>query len=444
MRFGFILILLLSIGSAFAQNQKLTINLEQAIKIAFENNHDLKQVKLDKLKAAEQVRQTFGESVLPSVEGTASYSRALKRPEFFLETPSFSGSFPAGTKNNLTAVVQIEQPLATGAIFLSTKISETYDELASLAQQYSESELVMKVKDSYYTYLLAKEYIKLAELQLQRAEENLKNTKSMYSVGRVSEYDQIRANVQYQNSVPVLAEAKNQLELAANNLKIILGIELSSEINVSGVLSYSSKELSADEPRLQKVNSSNILLRQSEQQTKLQELSASFQYSQHYPELRAFGNWQMQSQENDDRSISNWRFINSVSIGLNLRVPIFKGFSIDSKYQQAKIDYDKSVESLAKTKKELHRDYENTVLSIKKAVDQISSYQSAVDETEKGYQIAQKRYSSGLSSQIEITDALVSASQAKYNYTNSVYIYNILQARLDLLLGKSLDEILNK
>ena len=444
MRFGFILVLLIGISSSFAQNQKLTINLEQAIKIALENNHDLKQVKLDKQKAAEQVRQTFGESVLPSIEGTASYSRALKRPEFFLETPSFSGYFPAGTKNNLVAGIQIDQPLATGAIFLATRISETYNELASLAQQYSESELVMKVKDSYYTYLLAKEYIKFAELQLQRAEENLKNTKSMYSVGRVSEYDQIRANVQYQNSIPVLAEAKNQLELAANNLKIILGIELSSEINVSGILNYDPENLVVDESGLQKLNSSNSLLKQSETQTKLQDLSSSYQYSQHYPELRAFGNWQMQSQENDDRTISNWRFINSVSIGLNLRVPIFKGFSIDSRYQQAKIDYDKSVESLAKTKKELHRDYENTVLSIKKAIEQITSYQSAVAETEKGYQIAQKRYSSGLSSQIEITDALVSVSQAKYNYINSVYVYNILQARLDLLLGKSLDEILNK
>ncbi|RJQ62548.1 MAG: TolC family protein [Stygiobacter sp.] len=444
MRFGFILVLLIGISSSFAQNQKLTLNLEQAIKIALENNHDLKQVKLDKIKAAEQVRQTFGESVLPSIEGTASYSRALKRPEFFLETPFFSGSFPAGTKNNLVAGVQIDQPLATGAIFLATRISETYNELASLAQQYSESELVMKVKDSYYTYLLAKEYIKLAELQLQRAEENLKNTKSMYSVGRVSEYDQIRSNVQYQNSVPVLAEAKNQLELAANNLKIILGIELSSEINVAGALNYTPKDFKVDDSGIQRLNSNNSLLKQSEMQTKLQDLSSSYQYSQHYPELRAFGNWQMQSQENDDRSISNWRFINSVSIGLNLRVPIFKGFSIDSKYQQAKIDYDKSVESLAKTKKELHRDYENTVLSIKKAVAQITSYQSAVDETEKGYQIAQRRYSSGLSSQIEITDALVSVSQAKYNYINSVYVYNILQARLDLLLGKSIDEILNK
>lgn len=443
MRLKFLFIFLLSISCLYAQNSVLKISLDEAIKIALENNHELKQTKLDKLKAAEKVRQTFGESVLPSVEGNATYSRAIKRPEFFLDTPFFSGTVPSGTNNNLIAGVQVDQPILTGSMFLATKISETYNEIASLALQYSQAELIAKVKDSYYTYLLAKEYVKLTEFQLKRADENLKNTKNMFSVGRVSEYDQIRANVQYQNSIPAVTESKNQLALAANNLKIILGLDLNRQLDISGDLEYSKSGSIQKENGLNELNSSNILLKQYEMQTKLNDLSTNFQSSQHYPELRAFGNWQLQSQENDGRSITNWRFINSVSVGLNLRVPIFNGFSIDSKYQQAKIDYDKSIEALAKTKKELARDYENTLLSLIKTEEQINSYKTTVDETEKGYQIALKRYSSGLSTQIEITDALISVSQAKYNYINTIYTYNILQARLDLLLGKPLTEILN-
>lgn len=432
------------ISLVIAQNSKLTLTLDKAIRIAFENNHDLKQSKLDKQKAEEQVRQTFGESVLPSIDGFGTYSRAIKRPAFFLETPFFSGTFPSGTNNNIVAGVQIDQPIATGSMFLATRISETYSELASLAQQFSESELILKVKDSYYTYLLAKEYVSLSELQVKRADENLRNVKQMFSVGRVSEYDQIKANVQFQNSIPVLTEAKNQLELAANNIKLILGIELQNQLEIIGQLDYKKLGSMSKESGYQEIYNSNLLLKQSEIRTKLNELSSSFQFSQHYPELRAFGNWQLQSQENDDRSFSNWRFINSISIGLNLRIPIFKGFSIDSKHQQAKIEYDKSIEVLTKTKKELIRDFENTLATINKTEEQINSYQSAVEETEKGYQIAQKRYSSGLSTQIEITDALVSVTQAKYNYINSVFVYNLLQARLDLLLGKSNDEILSK
>jgi len=441
MRYFLIVGLFILSGYVSAQNSKLVLNLEQAVKIALENNHDLKQAELEKQKAIEKVRQTFGESVLPNVEGSANYSRALKRPAFFLETPFFSGSFPAGTNNNLVAGVQVDQPLATASMFLATKIAETYSEIADVTKLLSEAELIIKVKESYYAYLLAKEYLKVADLQLKRTEENLKNTKEMFSVGRVSEYDLIRANVQFQNSKPLVIEAKNNIELAANNFKILLGLELKTVIEIVGELTFNHYGSKYGEGNINKLLDSNLLIKQFYKNTVLQELSSSFQFSQHYPELRAFSNWQLQSQENDDRSFTNWRFINSISIGINLRIPIFKGFAIDSKYQQARIDQEKSIEALSKTKKEIERDYLNTLASIQKTEIQIESYKSAVDETEKGFHIAQKRYSSGLSTQIEITDALVSVSQAKYNYINTVFVYNILLAKLDFLLGKSKEEL---
>lgn len=420
-----------------AQTKEIKVNLREAISIALENNHDLKQARLQKQKADEQIRQAFGESVLPSVEGIANYSRTLKRPEFFLETPFFSGSFPSGTYNNLVAGVQVEQPIAGGAVFLATKIAKTYAEIARYREEYSEAELIMNVKDIFYTYLLAKEYITLSELQLKRAEENLKNTKAMYSVGRVSDYDRIRANVQYQNSIPTLTEANNQIKLAANNLKIILGLNLDTELKIDDHLGYSTESTNPDLNELQLLLNNNKLLKQSETQNKLNDLTASYQYAQHYPSVTAFGNWQMQAQENDDRSITDWRYRNSISVGLNLRVPIFKGFSIDSKYQQAKIDLDISNEAHAKLKNELESRLINTNLSIQKVKEQIESYKLAVEEADKGFEIAKKRYSSGVSSQIEITDALVAVTSAKINLANSIYQYLTLNARRELLIGKS-------
>jgi len=103
----------------------------------------------------------------------------------------------------------------------------------------------------------------------------------------------------------------------------------------------------------------------------------------------------------------------------------------------------KADEDLIKTKNNLLNDLENTLLTIQKTKEQSSSYQAAVDQTEKGYQIAQKRYSSGMSSQLEITDALVEVTRAKVNYLNSLYQLYVLHARLDLLFGLSLDEISN-
>jgi len=436
-----IIFLLPLICTSLVAQKKINLTLEQCIKLALENNHDLKQVKLDKEKADEQIRQAFGESVLPSIEGIASYNRALKRPEFSMETPFFSGTFPSGTDHTLTTGIQLEQPLFTGAMFLSVKIAKTYAEIANYSLVYSQSDLILKVKDAYYTYLLSKEFVTLAELQLKRAEENFSVTKAMYNTGKVSEYDFIRADVQYKNYIPGLTEAKNQVKLAANNLKILLGLNLDNEVVIDESLTPKEFKSTAQDEGIKNIIQRNPLLKQMNLKKEFSNYSEAYQFTRHLPEVTIFGNWQSQAQENNPRNFFDWRYKNSFSMGLNLRVPIFKGFSIDSKVQQAQIDLKKADEDLIKTKNNLLNDLENTLLTIQKTKEQSSSYQAAVDQTEKGYQIAQKRYSSGMSSQLEITDALVEVTRAKVNYLNSLYQLYVLHARLDLLFGLSLDEI---
>lgn len=440
------LILFLTIASSlFAQgNTKLVLNLEQAIVTALENNHDLKKAKLDFEKAEQQVREAYGTSLFPAIDGSVQYNRALKRPEFFIETPFFTGRFPSGTKNTLTSVVTAEQPLFTGAMFLAVNIAETFAEISKKTEQFSEADLIKQVKQAYYTCLLSERLIELSELQLERAEENMNEAKSMFDAGLVSEYDYIKAKVQYKNMLPTLTEAQIQKRLALNNLKILLGTELEIEVVITDSLVYSKKSLPEYEIGLTNVLQRNKLLNQVELQTELQDLNASYQFTQHLPKLNAFANWQVQAQENDDRAFSDWRYINSVTVGLTLSVPIFRGWELDSKAEQAKIDYKKSLEDFLKTKKAVKNEYENSFLTIQKIEQQVNAYNDAVQEAQRGYEIASKRFETGLGSQIEVTNALVDFSQAKINYLQAVHDYYVEQANLDLLLGKSVDEILNQ
>ncbi|MBN1300442.1 MAG: TolC family protein [Melioribacteraceae bacterium] len=438
------LVKLLTILSLFSVSvtaqQALTLN--DCIQIALENNHQHRQTVLDREKAEEQVREAYGSSLFPSINGTVTYNRAVKRARFIIETPFFSGSFPVGSENTLTASVNAEQPLFTGAMFLAVQIAETFAEISKEAEAYSETELVLNVKQAYYTYLLAKEMVGLAEMQMQRAGENLKNVKSMYDAGLVAEYDYIKANVQYQNAVPSVTEAKNQVVLAASNLKLILGMNINETLNINDSLETSdvdvNDQLISDYDNV----AANKLLRQMELQTEMQDLVKSYQFTEHFPKLTAFGNWQSQAQEND-RALSNWRFFNSISVGLTLKVPIFRGFTLDSKVEQAELDYKKAVEGLANTKKAILNEYKNTINNIEKTRQQIKAYKIARTEAQKGYDIAVKRYNTGLGTQLEVTDALLGLTNAEVNLMTSIHEYLVSNARLDLLAGKNISEIKN-
>ena len=337
----------------------LKLDLKKCIELAMEKNNSLNQIKLDYARAKEQVREAYGTSVFPNVNGNVNYSYAVKRPEFFLETPFFSGSFPAGTKNNLTASVNINQPLFTGALFLAVRIANTFAEISEKQLKYSKSELTMKVKEAYYTRLLANSLVELADLQVSRAKENVYNAKTMYDAGLIAEYDYIRANVELQNLLPLKTGAINQVKLSGNNLKFIIGIPLDTQVFIDDSLFYASKESVDFEEGYNWMLKKNFLLKQSELDVQIKDLTAKYQWSKHLPELNGFGNWQTQAQENE-REFFNWRYKNSFSIGLSLNVPIFSGFATDSRVQQAKIDLKRSEEGLSQVKKNLRNDYENT------------------------------------------------------------------------------------
>lgn len=415
--------------------EKVVLNLDKALEIALENNFDLIKARLDKEKADEQVREAYGTSLFPNIDGNVNYNRALKQGVIFIETPFFSGSFPQGTKNTLTGSVSVEQPLFTGAMFLAVKIAKTFADFSDKGFYLTRADVKVNVEESYYNVLLAKELVKLGELNLELSKKNLDDTKSMYDAGVVAEYDYLTANVQYRNLIPALSEVKNQLRISKNNLRILLGLDLNTELVFNDSLEYLSKEelsLSEGSSLLLK---QNYLIQQLEKDVKLQDLNASFEFSKYFPELNFTGIWQAQAQENDEKPFSRWFYANSVNVGLTLKVPIFNGFSTASRVEQAEIDYKKSVEELNKTKLNLKNQLENVLLSISTSREQVEAYEINIDQAFKGYEIATKRFNAGLGTQLEVTNALVDFTQAKVNYLTSIRDYYVYHANLQSLLG---------
>jgi len=423
----------------FAQGSK-TLTLQECIEIALENNYQHQQALLNKEKADKQVSEAYGSSVLPSIDGTISYMRAIQRGKVVIETPAFSGTFEMGSLNTLTAGVTLEQPLFSGAMFLAVDIAKTYAEASQKAADYSEEDLIMKVRESYYQYVLAHAFIKLSEFQIKRAEENLANTESKFKAGLIPEYDYIKANVQYQNLLPTKTEAENQLNLSNNNLKLVMGYNFDNKIEVADSIIFREIKIPEFEEGLNELNEKNDLIKQMELQSEIQDLVVSYEWTEHLPKINAFGNWQTQSLSGNI-PISNWNYFNSLNVGLSLKLPLFKGGTISNRVEQAEIDYKMAEEALSYTKKSVRKDYENTLLVIKKSKEQVKAYQIAIDEAERGYQISRKRFDVGLGTQLEVTDASASLISAQVNFLSSVYEYYVSHARLDKLLGKKLNQI---
>ncbi len=419
----------------------LKLNLEKSIDLALIKNHDLKIAKLEYERAEEQITEAFGLSVLPEIKGIVDYRRAIRRGEIILELPGFSGSFPQGTINTFTIGASLEQPLFTGAVFYATRISKVYSEISEKGYYSSQANLIKDVKRAYYAYLLAKEFKNLSIVTLKAAEDNLKNSKALYEAGIAPEYDFIRSKVQVQNILPEVEQAKNSIKVAKNSLRYILGLDQEQPFIVEDSLVFAELTTDDYETSSRIMNNQNFTLQQLKLQIELQDKAVSFQFSKHFPELFLTGNWQITAQEND-RAFSRWRYINSVYVGLNLKVPIFNGFQTTSKVQQAKIDLMKAEEEFIKTDQLFKYQLDDLLLRIEETKNKIAAYAATINEAQLGYDISVKRYSNGLGTQLENIDALVALTRAKINYLDAIFTYYELHANLEALLASEVKVVI--
>jgi len=294
----------------FAQEVK-EITLEECVKLAIENNHMHKQALLSRDRAIEQETEAFGLSVLPQINGTVNYTNAIERGVMTIDFGGQTQTFSMGSKNTFTTGVTLEQPLFSGALFLATKIAKTYAEVTNKAADYSEDDLVLKVREAYYTYLLADSFVKLADHQIKRAKENLDDSKVMYDAGMVAEYDYIRANVAYQNLIPEKTGAINQKQQSMNNLKLVMGSDLNTKYSISDSLKFAVKQLPNYDAGLDTLYVKNNLILQMELQAELQDLNVSYEWTKHLPEVQAFSNWQLQAMDEEFKP-KDWDYFNSL------------------------------------------------------------------------------------------------------------------------------------
>jgi outer membrane protein TolC len=313
---GLIIFIITASQLAAQPSEKVIVDLNKAISIAIENNYDLKTGRLNKDIAYEKVEETWGTAVYPELKGSVNYRRALKKGVFTIDAPGFSGTFPIGTDNTLTATLSLSQNIFAGGIFIGAQAAEIYAKIADHIVDATELELKYQVKAAYFGVMVTKEVLEVASANLSQAEDNLKNTQIKYDAGLVPEYDLVRAKVAVQTAKPELEQAKNSNQITRDVLRNIMGLSYNVEVEVSDSLNY--KDLTIDEFELvvEKMFRFNPVVKQLEQTINLREKAVGVYQSEFLPSLRAYGAWNVESQENDERSIGSWRFNNSINLGL--------------------------------------------------------------------------------------------------------------------------------
>lgn len=419
---------MLLFNQSFAQTEQ-AFTLKQAQEYALKNNYQRISAEKDVLIAKKKVMETTGIG-LPRVDAEAQFQNFLELPVSLVPASVFNPNAPAnqfselrfGTDYNTTAKITATQLLFDGSYIVGLQASRTYKSFAEKSLEKTEIMVREDVAQAYYLCLVADENLKILKNIAESTAKLLDETTRVYQEGFAEEQsvDQLQLTVNNINNS--LSEAERQKAIALNFLKFQMGLDLSSTIsltdNIDGLLGeVSAEDAFAKEFKVES-NIEHQIIKVNEDLMKLNLRKERFAFA---PSLAAFFNHQQQNMSNKFEVFSGGTWYPSTLWGLSLKLPIISGGMRLAKMGQAKLDYEKAVNTTKQVEQSL-------MLQVQQAKSSYTSSYSIYTNQKDGLRIAEKinnnsvkKYTEGLISSMELTQ-----TQTQYLETEAKYIKSLL------------------
>ncbi|MDR2913844.1 MAG: TolC family protein [Tannerella sp.] len=413
-------------------SKKVRVNLNEAIEIALSDNPTIIVAGQEiELKKAANKEAVYG--LLPSADLTGSYSRTIKKQKMVMSMDGQSTSIEVGSENSYNGGVSVSLPVFAPALYRSIHMTNTDIELAVEKSRSSKLDMVNQVTKAYYQLLLTQDSYEVLEKSYAQSEANFNIVNEKYKLGSVSEYDKIRADVQVRSLKPNVVSARNGVSLAKLQLKVLLGLDQETEIEIEGNLADYEREMF--ERQMNELNlTSNSDLKQLELNADMLEQNLKLQKTNFMPTVGASYSFTY-SALNNDFKFRNYDWFPYSMVGLNVSIPLFKGSNFP-KVRQAKIQIEQLKETRLNTERMLYMQMSSYLDNMSASSEQVLSNKEGVFQAEKGRLIAQKRYEIGNGTILELNDSEVALTQAQLTYNQSIYDYLTAKADLEKVLGK--------
>jgi outer membrane protein TolC len=464
-----------------AQNKQasLEITLERAIEIALNENPSVRIADLD-IQKKKYAKKSSESALYPQIDAVGQYSRTLKKQVMYMDgafdmekmfTPMIDGidetlaahfgnkyssgktgelyqnidknSLPPadpnegisiGRDNNWSGGFQLSWPVVVPTLWKSLEISSLDVELAVENARSSKINMVNSIRKAYYGVLLAKDALHVFQQSYDNAVLSYNNINDKYKQGIVSEFDLIRADVNAKNIKPNLIQAQNSYNIATLSLKALMGIDIDMEISVDGsLLDYEeglyNEILSADTSLIR-----NSDLKKFDIQKEQLQKSLGLYKAQYYPTISISGNYTYMSMNNDFK-FGDYRWNPTSSVSLNISIPIFDGLKKHNEIRQTKISLEEMNWQREDVVRNLKLAVNNNINNMTNYVEQVFSTKDVIAQAQKGYEISQKLYDTGMGTLLDLNNAQLGLTQASLAFNQAIYNFLAAKADLDKTLG---------
>ncbi|MBQ9202021.1 MAG: TolC family protein [Bacteroidales bacterium] len=407
------------------EKKRLKLTLEEAQICAVENNRTLKNASLD-VQKSQATRWKALASMLPQVNAQADYS------DFLGYKLNLGGmSIPMNPSGTLAVTASIT---LSGAQVVATQISQIAAKMSDITQRQSEQQIKDQVRTLYYSALVMDETVRLLE-------ENLNNLQSLYAYTEASvkagiseQTDADQLLVQLASMQTSISSSRRSMEMVYNSLLLQLGLDIDTEIVLTQSLDDLLNTQTAAELLSREFNLDNNynwqLMQESLKLSKKQVRSAQWSYG---PTISAFYQYSAKTYFGKSEGFNTTP---PNMVGASVSLPIFSSLSRLKAVKEAKIDYEKQLNSLADTENALKVQHRQLCYNLNTAFETFNTQKQNIDVTQRVFKNISNKYEVGAASSLDLTNAGTNLIAAQSSY---------VQALMELVNAQiALEELLNE
>lgn len=438
------------------------ISANEAVDIAFKNVVELKNVKLDSVLQWEKNREITG-AALPTINGSISAQHFFNipvtvLPDFLspavygvltqegvrngsgtpITMPNSFGTFPAqfGVPWQASAAFTVQQLLFQPDVFVGLKARATSMKYVSSNIDIVKDSIKSNVYRSYYAVLIGHKRLMFLQDGIKRLEKLYKDQDAMYKQGFIERLDLDKTQVTLNNLKTTETQVVQGVHLGYSALKFALGINQTDSLVLSDTLTAST--IKAD--LLELTNTPNYdsrsEIRLLNNVKALQELDLQRNKLQYIPTIAAFWNYSKNAQRQSFDFFKKGDWFTTNLVGFNMNIPIWNGGQRESKTRQAKINLEKTNNTISYVKSAIDLQHQAAKIQLSSALSNLDNQKRNIDLAEKVYQTTKKKYEQGLGSSFEILQVEQALEDAQSNYYMSLYDAVISKIALLKAVGK--------
>ena len=391
------------------------LDLDRCIAIALSRHPDI-QAAQGSLRAGDSRIGQARSGYYPQVNGSVGYSRT---------DPTTRG---AQVYNSYSSRLYLSQNLYDfGKTATQVKIQEFNRDSSRSDLDSIRTEVIFGVKQAYFELLRAGRNRDVSRETVEQFRHHLEQAGAFFDVGLKPKFDVTKAEVDLSNAKLTLIKAENAFRLARVTLNNAMGMPEAPDYEVKDRLSSGRQDIDLEEA-IRKAYERRPDLKAMALKRKSLEQSIELVRKDYYPSLTGSAGYGWGG--GDFPLDRGWSF------GAEVSIPLFTGFSTQYEIAEAQANLDVLTANENLLRQAIDQDVRQAWLNMREAAERIVAAELTVRQAIENLELANGRYASGVGSPIEVTDALVAASNAKLSEISALYDYRIALAGLERAVGE--------